>query len=45
MTLSNQLNVLQVIVDFLKYPVVTNNQLNHRPTIEFPAITICNLNR
>ena len=34
-----------IVVDYLKYPVITNTDLTHRSEVDFPAVTICNLNR
>ena len=39
------LGMYDVIQDFHKYPIVTTTDLSHRPSITFPAVTLCNLNR
>ncbi len=37
--------LISVITDFYNYPVVTNIDLDHKSSVMFPAISICNLNR
>ena len=34
-----------IINDFLTYPSVTTNTFNTPPSVPFPAVTVCNLNR
>ena len=36
---------LQIVVEFLRYPIITSTDVSHRPSVDFPAVTICNLNR
>ena len=33
------------IADYLSYPVVTATDLTNRASVQFPAVTVCNLNR
>ena len=42
MTLNNLVNVIS---DFYKYPVTTSINVTHKSQVDFPAVTICNLNR
>ena len=42
MTLSN---LVSVISEFYTYPVTTSINLTHKSQVDFPAVTICNLNR
>ena len=37
--------IAYVVLDFLAYPVITTTDLNHRLSVPFPAITVCNQNR
>lgn len=36
---------VNVIVDYYQYPVITMIDLSHKPSVPFPAVTVCNLNR
>ena len=38
-------SLVSVITDYIKYPVVTSIDLSHKPQVDFPAVTICNMNR
>ena len=38
-------NLVTVISDFRTFPVTTNINLTHKAQVDFPAVTICNLNR
>ena len=33
------------MVDFLEYPIVTSTNVSYKAKVDFPAVTICNLNR
>ena len=34
-----------IVVEFFEYPVITNTDLTYNTEVDFPAVTICNLNR
>ena len=36
---------VNVIVDYSQHPVITHIDLSHKPSVPFPAVTVCNLNR
>ena len=38
-------NLASFSSDFQSHPVTTSINLTHRSQVEFPAVTICNLNR
>ena len=38
-------NVFYIIEDYLRHPMVTGTHVEHRDSLVFPAITICNNNR
>ena len=38
-------NLASFVSDFRSFPVTTSINLTHRSQVEFPAVTICNLNR
>lgn len=40
----SSLNFSKIIVNYLSYPVTTNIELKSWRTMEFPSVTICNLN-
>ena len=42
MTLNNLVNVIS---DYYTYPVTTSINVTHKSQVDFPAVTICNLNR
>ena len=35
----------EIVLEYYSYPVITNTDLTHRSEVDFPAVTICNLNR
>ena len=37
--------ISDIVLDYLKYPVITNTDITYRSQVDFPAVTICNLNR
>ena len=37
--------IYEIVVDFFDYPVLTNTDLTYKSEVDFPAVTICNLNR
>ena len=37
--------IYEIVVDFFEYPVITNTDLTYKSEVDFPAVTICNLNR
>ena len=37
--------LIDTIISYYKYDVTTSTDLNHVPSVIFPAITICNLNK
>ena len=41
LTISSLVNVIK---DYWRYPVITSINLSHKPQVDFPAVTVCNLN-
>ena len=37
--------IKEIVVEYFTFPVITTTDLSHRPEVDFPAVTICNLNR
>ena len=37
--------IYDIVVEYFQYPVITNTDLTYKPEVDFPAVTICNLNR
>lgn len=37
-------SIISIIIDYLKFGVLINMQVVYSSTIEFPAVTVCNLN-
>ncbi len=38
-------SLANLVEEFLDYPVVTSSHLTTKPSVAFPAVTICNINR
>ena len=36
---------LDIVFEYLEYPVITTTDISHQNQVDFPAVTICNLNR
>ena len=39
------IGICDIVVEYYEYPVITNTDLTYKPEVDFPAVTICNLNR
>ena len=39
------INILQVVNEYYTWPVVTSTMGDNKRSVEFPAVTVCNLNR
>ena len=37
--------IKEIVLEYFTFPVITTTDLSHRPELDFPAVTICNLNR
>ena len=37
--------LVSVVLDYYSHPFDTGTELNHESSVDFPAITLCNLNR
>ena len=37
--------IYDIVLEFFEYPVITNTDLTYKSEVDFPAVTICNLNR
>ena len=41
----NTNSVVQILVEFWEWPIVTSTDVSYKAKVDFPAVTICNLNR
>jgi hypothetical protein len=37
--------IWEIVLDYYAYPIITNTDLTYKAEVDFPAVTICNLNR
>ena len=37
--------IKEIVVEYFTFPVITTTDLSQGPEVDFPAVTICNLNR
>ena len=38
-------DVRDIVVDYFEYPVITHTDISYKSKVDFPAVTVCNLNR
>ena len=38
-------SLIGIVIEYRRYPVITKSLLSHSEVAEFPAITLCGLNR
>ena len=38
-------NIVLLMEEFFRFPVITSSDLTNEPSVFFPAVTVCNLNR
>ena len=39
------LGIVEVLNEFFEYEVITSSDISHETQIQFPAITVCNINK
>ena len=37
--------IYEIVIEYFEYPVITSTDIKSEPEVDFPAVTICNLNR
>ena len=37
--------IYDIVIEYFEYPVITSTDITYEPEVDFPAVTICNLNR
>ena len=37
--------ICQIVVEYWKYPIITSTNVYHKAAVDFPGVTVCNLNR